>query len=192
MVRGPGKKQDIIDAAIAILSSEGAPGLTASALAARAGVSKANLFHHFESLDDIVIAALERFLTSIPAMAPVPGTPLRAWLMALGAQTVELMEAQQAQAAAYVAFMARAQSDERLRARLAGVLESMSRGLAATLDLLAPGRWPPAEVERLAYLILMAGDGLAIHRQLFPDRADAQRAAWMALVDLIAPEETPP
>jgi AcrR family transcriptional regulator len=191
-VRRPGKKQEIVEAAIRILSTEGTPGLTASALAAQAGVSKANLFHHFESLDDIVIAALEQFLHSMPAMTPSLGTPLRSWLLALGAQTVELMDNQRVEAGAYVAFMARAQSDERLRARLLEVVEGAEGAFVAAIHLLAPGRWSATEVENIANLILMAGDGLAIHRQLFPARAARQQAAWAALVDTIAPKEDPP
>lgn len=191
-MRRPGKKQEIVEAAIQILSTEGTSGLSASALAARAGVSKANLFHHFETLDDIVIAALEQFLHSMPAMTPSVGTPLRDWLLALGAETVELMESQRVEAGAYVAFMGRAQSDERLRARLLEVLEGAEAAFIAAIDLLAPGRWSVSEVENIANLILMAGDGLAIHRQLFPTRAARQQGAWIALVDRIAPKEDTP
>jgi hypothetical protein len=117
---------------------------------------------------------------------------LRHWLLALGAETVELVEAQRVEAGAYVAFMARAQSDERLRARLLEVLEGAEAAFVAAIDLLAPGRWSPAEVTGIASLILMAGDGLAIHRQLFPTRAASQQAAWAALVDRLAPKEDSP
>jgi AcrR family transcriptional regulator len=188
MPRAPGKKQEIVTAAIALLSEEGATGLAASALAARAGVSKATLFHHFENLDEIVVAAFERFLQSIPAMAPAPGTPLRRWLIALGTQTAALMEQRRTEAGAYVAFMVRAQGDARLRARLDDVLDGARAGFAATLRMLAPGRWSARERERLAYLLVMTGDGLALHRHLFPARAGEQKAAWLALVDGIAPK----
>lgn len=185
----PGKKAQIIEAAIAILSEKGASGLTTAALADRAGVSKANLFHHFESLDDIVVAALEQFLLSMPAMAPAPGTPLRAWLLALGRQTSALMEARRTEAGAYLAFMSRAQSDPRLRKRLEEVLEAACSAFARALRTLAPGRWSSREADHFAYLLVLAGDGLALHRQLFPDHAARQDAAWRTLVDRLAPKE---
>lgn len=189
LARPIGKKQQILDAAIALLAQGGSAAWSATALAGAAGVSKANLFHHFRSIDDIMVAALEQFIQSMPAMTPSPGTPLREWLLALGADTASLMETQHNEAGAYVAFISRAQADPRLRARIEEVLKGAEEAFAAAIDLLAPGRWPDHEVQRLAALIVMAGDGLAIHRQLFPDRASRQQSAWATLVDLIAPQE---
>lgn len=192
MVRAGGKKQEIIAAAIRLLSRDGAPGLTASALAAEAGVSKANVFHHFSSIDEVAVAAFEAFILGMAALRPDPATGLRAWLVTLGAETTELMDARRAEAGAYIGFIARAQSDERLRARLEEVMQAFEAALHEALLAMAPGRFAPHEAEAIATMLLLAGDGLALHRQLFPDRAKRQRAAWMALVDLIAPEETQP
>jgi AcrR family transcriptional regulator len=58
MVRSS-SRQSIVQAATALMSAGGPDALTASALAEAAGVSKATLFHHFESLDDIVLEAFE-------------------------------------------------------------------------------------------------------------------------------------
>lgn len=184
------KRQAIIDAAIQILAGQGPEALTASALAARAGVSKANIFHHFSSIEEIVLAALEAFLMEMPSMWPDPGTSLRAWLLALGADTSSQMEADPALSGAYFAFAARAQSNPALRQRLAEIAASAQDHFESVLSQLAPDVIGPAERRALAGLILLTGDGLALHRQLFPERAAEQTAAWQTFVDHVAPKET--
>jgi AcrR family transcriptional regulator len=184
-----GKRQNIIDAAIRLMAAKGASGLTAAALAAEAGVSKANVFHHFSTLDDVVLAAFEQFLLGMKAFAPKPGTTLRTWLEGLSVETVTLMDAQPRLTGAYFAFVSRAQTDERLRRRMAETVTLGEQGFAAAIDALAPGRFTPAETAALASLILIAGDGLAVHRHLFPERAAGQDAAWRGFVDRIAPQE---
>ena len=185
-----GKRDEIIAAAVRVLARDGAAGLTAASLALEAGVSKANIFHHFDTLNAVVLAAFEIFLLGMDGMHPQPGTPLRQWLLALGAETAAQMDGDPALAGAYFAFAARAQTDPDLRRRLAQLARTAEDHFAAGLQLLAPERFTPAERRRLAALILITGDGLALHRQLFPERGESQLAAWTAFVDGIAPEES--
>lgn len=185
-----GKRDEIIAAAVRVLARDGAAGLTAASLALEAGVSKANIFHHFDTLNAVVLAAFETFLLGMDGMHPQPGTPLQQWLLALGAETAAQMDGDPALAGAYFAFAARAQTDPDLRRRLAQLAGMAEDHFAAGLQLLAPERFTPAERRRLAALILITGDGLALHRQLFPERGESQLAAWTAFVDGIAPEES--
>ena len=187
MVR-TGKKQDIVAAAVTLLATEGPAALTASALAAAARVSKANLFHHFESLDDIVLAAFEDFILGMESLRGAPPPTLREWLEALMAEATQSVAAQPRLSGAYLGFVSRARSEPRLRARLEAVVAEVAAAFAAILRGYLPDR-PVAEIKALASLVLVAGDGLVIHRGLFPGRAEAQAAGWGALVDLIAGKE---
>ena len=56
---GQRTRDDIIHAACDIIAEQGYDALTAAALATRAGISKGGLYHHFERMGDIVIAAYE-------------------------------------------------------------------------------------------------------------------------------------
>lgn len=183
------KRQDIVEAAIRLIAEGGAEGLTASALAEAAGVSKANIFHHFARLDDIVLAALERFLLGMPGMQPAPRATLRDWLLSLGADTAAQIEGNTRLAGAYFGFIARARADEQLRLRIGEIADAAVSQFDAALEQLAPGRFAPAGRRALATLILLTGDGLAIHRQLFPEKAEGHAQAWVAFVDQIAPAE---
>lgn len=182
------KRQDIIEAAIKLLAAGGAEALTASALAERAGVSKANIFHHFVRLDDIVLAAFEAFLMGMPSMQPLPGMDLHTWLMALGADTAASLDAEPGLSGAYFGFVAKARTDHELREQLQQLAGRAKSQFEVALAALAPDRWSDAERQALAALILLTGDGLALHRHLFPDQAASQAAAWARFVNMICAE----
>ena len=183
-----GKKQEIVAAAVRLMAAGGPEALTASALAAAAGVSKANLFHHFESLDDIVLAAFESFFMGLESLAgPLPGS-LRAWLLGLGAEASQVMADQPQLGGAYLAFLARAKAEPRLRARVKQIAEDAEAGFGQIIATLAP-QMDPDRVRALAALVLFAGDGLALHRDLLPDRGTRQAEGWRLFVDAVAPEE---
>ncbi len=186
------KRQDIIEAAIGLLAEGGGEALTASALADRAGVSKANVFHHFARLDDIVIEAFGAFLMGMPSMQPAPDMKLRDWLVALGADTTASMDADPALSGAYFGFVAKARTDAHLREKLAALALRVREQFEAALMALAQERPSEAERQALAELILVTGDGLALHRHLFPDQAASQAAAWARFVDMICAKEARP
>jgi AcrR family transcriptional regulator len=183
------KRQDIIEAAVRLMAEGGPEALTSSALAAAAGVSKANLFHHFGTLDDIVLAAFEQFVLGLESVRGAPPASLRDWLLGLGAETTTTMSDAPQLSRGYFAFAARGFSDEALRRRIGEIVNMAADAFGEAIRAFRPSA-SDAEVRALAGLVLIAGDGLALHRGLFPETAERQDAAWRLFVDLIAPEET--
>jgi DNA-binding transcriptional regulator YbjK len=59
-VRGQRTREAILDAAIDLVRIEGASSLTHRAVAAKAGTSLAATTYHFDTLDDLLVAAFER------------------------------------------------------------------------------------------------------------------------------------
>lgn len=191
MKRVSGKREAILAAAVTLLAQDGPAGLSASRLAGAVGVSKANLFHHFPTLDDIVLAAFERYILGLESLAGPPPGSLREWLEALMAETTQSIGAAPELSGAYLGFAARARSDPRLRGRLEEVVSAVEAAFAEILATFRP-ELGAEDLRALAHLVLLAGDGLAIHRTLFPARAEAQAAAWRAFVDLVAGKEDAP
>ena len=182
------KRQDIIDAAVRLLAAGGPEGFTASALAAEAGVSKANLFHHFEALDDIVLEGFEQYAEAMELFRPPAGTDLRWWLLGMGEASFGVEGTGAPLARAYTVFVAKALFDERLRTR---VLATVNRACEAFADIVSDsyaGEMSRDEALAMASLIFMTGDGAAIHLQAFPERRNVILAAWRAFVDRVAPE----
>ena len=71
----------ILEAAFALIVEEGYDALTMEGLAARVGISRQTLYHHFVSREDIVLRAvlslmaqgIEAIQSFDPALAPVRG-----------------------------------------------------------------------------------------------------------------------
>ena len=62
---GAQTKKKIIESACLILAREGLHGVNAAALAKEAGVSKGALYHHFPSMDEVVISCFEKTSTDV-------------------------------------------------------------------------------------------------------------------------------
>ncbi len=171
----------IVDAAVAILGRDGAEGLSASALAREVGISKATLFHHFSSIDEIPLVAFERMVArglevDIPARAG-----LGEIMAALGAGNFALVDARRDFLRAYFVFVARAMFDPALAAL---VRRSGDALLARMRTLLRPHVGTDAEAAALARLAALTLDGLAVHLMAFDDRAEIE-AAWRLFATLV-------
>lgn len=74
----------LLEAAITVFATSGSRGATTRLIARQAGVNEVTLFRHFKSKDDLIQAALDRFVARI-AWPPLPEVPVdpRAELLAL-------------------------------------------------------------------------------------------------------------
>lgn len=179
----PGRRAAILAAATQVLAKSGPEGFSAAAIAAEAGVSKANVFHHFGTLDDVIVEAFDALALGIPEMTPAPDADLRGWLRDLGRAMVALSHDERALMHAYLALVMRSMRDPRLKVKVEASVGEARTGLARALALLDARISDPLV---LADAILMAGDGIAFHAGLFPERRAAITKAWDALADAIA------
>lgn len=169
----------IIDAAVTILGRDGPDGFSAALLAREVGVSKAALFHHFPSIDEIPTAAFERMIAGSLAVEMPPDAPLAEKIALLGQGTMALVRERRRFFNAYFVLMARAMFDPRLKAQLHASGEALIGRMRA---LLAPDATDD-EAAALARLVAMLLDGLAIHVMAF-DKEPEIEAAWRLFVEL--------
>lgn len=71
-VQGEQTKELIVEAACDLISESGYHSVTAAALIERAGVSKGGLYHHFRTLDDVIIKAYEKTARNLFSALGVP------------------------------------------------------------------------------------------------------------------------
>lgn len=188
MVQRRDTRQTIVESAVALLAAHGFEGFSAAALAEAAGVSKATLFHHFSSLEEIVFEAFEQFAMGLEMLAPRDGITFRQWLQGIGQAQFGLDEASHGLARAYFVFVARALFDERLRRRVLGTVEAANEAFCDAVSALYPGELSHAQVRALGALIFTTADGMAIHLHAFPERRGDILAAWEMFVSRIVPE----
>jgi AcrR family transcriptional regulator len=181
------KRQTILDNALALFAKCGFDGFSASTLAQASGVSKATVFHHFKSLDDIMLEAFEQFVMGMEIFAPPKHNTLRDWLIEVGEASFGMEEFEESLARAYLVFTTKALFDDRLARRLE---ETVGAGCMTFSDIikgLNDGPTTAKDREALTDLILMTLDAMIIHFTVFPDRRDNVHRAWAAFVDQVAP-----
>jgi AcrR family transcriptional regulator len=175
-------------AAIELLGRAGPDRFSAAALAREAGVSKATLFHHFEALDAIPLAALEHVLLEALTLESRADLPLRAYLEAVGQDVIAMAQERRDFLNAYFVFFTKALFDPRIRARLAAGVQELH---ATTKHMLAKrlnGRSARRDIDATARLVEIALDGLGLHLLVMQDTAQLE-AAWALLIDLLTADQ---
>lgn len=177
----------ILEATLTLLGRVGPDGFSASSLAKEAGVSKATLFHHFGSLDEIPIAALEEFWLGSLSHETAKPTSARAYLEELGRQVITLAQKNSEFLKAHVVFLTKAIFDSRLGKLLAAGGLQMHRAVVRELAARLPESLPATEIDAMARMTEMTLDGLMIalvvHRK--PKALAEAKRAWAQFVDLL-------
>lgn len=166
----------IIEAAVAILGQTGPAGLTASALTRAVGISKATLFHHFRTVDEIPLVALEHLALQLQAFSAPPKKPGQPAIEALGEATDLLVEQQRDFLNAYFVFFAKALFDEALREKLAACGEQSRAVFADLVRTNIEGVKTARDVDDFVNLLAIMLDGLALHLLLAKDKLPLLRA----------------
>lgn len=186
MSRGEDTRTKILEAAVELMGREGPDHFTASALAHEVGVSKATLFHHFASLGDIPLAALEEVLADAMTRLEDDRLPLREYLRGLGDE-MEAIAYQERLNAAYFVFFVKGVFDPRLRERMKEIGFGLHQQVAGAFERRLI---PDDDREAVARLTEVVLDGMALHHLLMGDHELLERA-WRRFVDLVVEAEAP-
>ncbi len=136
---------EILNAALTLLGGGGPDAFSAGALAREANVSKATIFHHFASVDEILLAACD-WRQSLELEGRQP-TSARAYLDGLGQQLVHAAENDPALLKAQAVFVTRAIFDREMNARLCEGAADMRRLVVEALRARLPAKVSDAEIE---------------------------------------------
>lgn len=182
--KGERTRRGIIEAAVELIGLKGMKAFTAQALAERARVSKAALYHHFTTLDEILPHTVDVFWDLFEKVmgGPKPAS-LAAYLKRLGHGLTDPKLLSQPIARASIELYRLSFFNEAVRKSMAALLREGRRRLAA--DMASYTKTPAqARRARLATDWLMPlGDGLQIYLPLTQD-ARAARRAWALAASL--------
>ena len=65
--RGAATRQRIVEASVSLIATKGLAGVSGATLSQAADVSKATVFHHFPSIDEVPLAALDFIIDGLVA-----------------------------------------------------------------------------------------------------------------------------
>ncbi len=180
---GEETRKEILGAALKLLGQDGPDAFSAGALARAANVSKSTIFHHFASVDEILLATFD-WRQSLELEGRQP-TSARAYLDGLGQQLVRAAEDDPALLKAQAVFFTRAIFDREMNARLSAGAAEMHRLIVEALRARLPSKVSAAEIESMARLAEMALDGLMINLVMRTGEEPHFQRAWTLLVDLL-------
>ncbi len=182
----PSTRTRILHAAVELMGREGPDRFTASALAREVGMSKATLFHHFDTLDEIPLAALEEIFFEFLGEVVGEDGALPDLLDRFAREMRALVD-NEGFLRAYFVFFIKGMFDARFRDRLAhGAFEMHRR----TVDALAPRLAPGQEPEVTARMVEVMLDGLALHHLAMGDHDGLDRV-WTRFTELLLAAQHP-
>ena len=167
-----------------LLGREGPDGFSAAALAREAGVSKATLFHHFDSLAVIPEVAMEELFIGALTLSDSPELDLKGYLTRLRDDSLALMHEQRGFINAYFVFLTKALFEPQLRLRFVAGVMQYHEALRAAIEPRMPHGTPPEEADEIARLVGAALDGIALHHMVTEDHERLDRG-WALFIDLL-------
>ncbi len=182
---GKRRREQIVEAAVAIIAEEGLPRLSLSAIEARAGMSRGQLTYYFPAKEDILLAVFDHMIRAMHERAEggegPPGCSLQGtegWEHLRAFLTFFLLhppDAPEFHALQYT-FLSQVGHREDFRQRLAQLYEMWRAHMANDLMREMPRTTdrPAVSSRTLASLVQAILHGLAIQRVADPDSYDRQ------------------
>ncbi len=184
---GERTRTSILEATIRLLGREGPDGFSASAVANEAGVSKATVFHHFRSVNEIPLLALDRFWASSLSRESAETASVRDYLLDLAQQLASLTGKRRAFLRAHLVFLVKAMFDTNLRRLLVSTSAGMHELTMKELSRRLPKGLRKQEIETATRMVEMILDGmtigLAVNRT--PKALRLTTLAWNRFLDLL-------
>lgn len=178
--KGKKTRQEILAAAFALLIDEGPAALTAGKLAKKASVSKASLFHHFESVDDIPLILLknifEQLAEKIDKRKPKDISTL---VQMLGQGVLDAPPARRKVTAALLHFYIRAAHEETYRQQQQKILGLLFEQFQASFEAVLDRPLTAWEKRTIPPMVAFSLEGIGLFSIILDDRSSLE-SAWKA------------
>jgi AcrR family transcriptional regulator len=185
------RKQQIVEAAIAIINEQGLQNLSLSEIEKKAGMSRGQLTYYFPAKEDILVAVFDHLIRIMRERAeaahgeggpcPLPPPSWERATLLLGKMLTQPPSMPELGSLQYT-FLAQVGYREDFRLRLANLYEEwrcfIAEDIAGDLDR-RPGR--PVSARTFATLVQSIVHGLAIQRAANPEAYDAHEMLELVL-----------
>ncbi|MFO0844649.1 MAG: TetR/AcrR family transcriptional regulator [Gemmataceae bacterium] len=184
---GKRRREEIVEAAVAIIAEEGLPRLSLSSIEARAGMSRGQLTYYFPAKEDILVAVFDRMIATMhrrtgdgqgPPGCALAGTQgwehVQAFLAFMILHPPDVPEFHQLQ----VTFLSQVGHRADFRQRLAQLFELWRSHMAEDFTREGAGRF---SARTLASFVQAVLHGLAVQRVADPDAYDREEMRALVL-----------
>ncbi|WP_409344573.1 TetR/AcrR family transcriptional regulator [Paenibacillus sp. MBLB4367] len=185
MEKGEQTRARILNAAIAVIAEKGIKEVSAAKLASATGVSKSNIFHHFKSVDEILIGVLHIIFNELLESMTRAYPDTEQFLNALGDAIFHVPEEDRRLFKAFFSFYYEGMFNAEFQKALDSYLNQITQLIQNRLARLASRSVAEETVQAAASLVLSSLDGMGLHFLLNGNAAHYERA-WRLQVRMIA------
>ena len=127
-------REKIIQAAMDIVGKSGYEALTSNALVTQAGVAKGTLYHHFDSLDDVILAMIRTICTQmLNDITEHQYTSLKDYFSAIGEYNIHECANNSELINIIFGFFPRGMKDQKFKALAAEFIETVCQKTAPVI-----------------------------------------------------------
>ncbi|BCE01346.1 TetR/AcrR family transcriptional regulator [Marinicellulosiphila megalodicopiae] len=169
-------KLKILNHTIQLIGEEGLSGLSAGNLVKQIGISKSTIFHHFESIDQLLIESFDLLIEQLFIQQDVKYPSSQEYLDALGEQTLYACEHYNKFITAYFMFFTKSIFNNDIKQKLKRSINKFKCNMKNDLS----AYFSKEEAEDYAELIFTSLDGMAIHFLIFKNNQKFMKS-WKLL-----------
>lgn len=163
-------KEKILQAGITLLGIDGQKGLSASKVASKAGVSKSTIFHHFESMDELLFSIMIYFFQSFTVeLSKTPAKTPEKFLQNIGNKALEESIQSRELMLAFLSLYEKALFDERYKALFKEQFENFFQFISKSLQCYYNLKIPKKENHLISMMVTLVCDSMGIYYQIFND-----------------------
>lgn len=185
--KGTQTRRKILDAAFSIIAADGISSLSASKIAKVAGISKSNVFHHFNAVDEIPFEVLNMICQGLfnPEVEVKP-TGLEEYLMGLGEIFYRMGPEEETFMKTFYTYYQKAFYNEKYSRYMDKVVDDYIGNVKNNILAFCNKPFDEKEIDELGLLVAGAGDGLGIHSFFGPaEKKEKCFASWKLFVKMV-------
>lgn len=184
MEKGEQTRARILNAAITIIAENGIKEVSAAKLAAATGVSKSNIFHHFKSIDEILISVLHILFNDLLTPMTLEYQDLEEFLKSIGQSIFHVPDEHLNLFKAFFSFYHEGMFNSEYQKVLTSYTGQMTKLISKQLAQLAPNPASQETLDSVTIILFTMIDGMGLHYLLNRDGPDYEQA-WRLQVQLI-------
>jgi len=178
-------RDKIITCAYQIIGQSGYQSLSTRELIKQVGISKGTLYHHFDCVDDVIYAAMEKALyDAFIRIEPNQYKSLPEWLEASGCFLFEEFFTDKQLNNVMYSYLHICMFNEKYRARLEQAMEEQFKFLSTSCKRYFQDQYPDELMDRILRLMDIVINGMGIHVLIIND-IERQQLIWQDFTQMV-------
>lgn len=177
-------RQKILETAMDIIGEQGYTALTTARLVKQAGIAKGTLYHHFDSIEAVLISLLELFVDTCMEGVPIDKhETLLDYLYAIGEFTLDMVERDNRMLNTIIGLLPLSLREEKFREINQRLFENACHQLAPAYKRFMGEHLTDEQINDAVRVTDCFAIGMSIHQAIFQD-VERYRRLWRQMCQM--------